>query len=50
MPRDMEMVEQSLLMLPTDEKEKEAVLTKLHKQFGHPREEVITSILKSKVQ
>ena len=46
MPRDMEMVEQSLLMLPTDEKEKEAVLTKLHRQFGNPREEVMMNLLK----
>ena len=39
-------VEKCLLALPKDDKEKEGVLLKLHRQFGHPREEVLETLLK----
>jgi hypothetical protein len=46
LPKDDKTVEQSLLALPEDGKEKEKVLVKLHRQFGHPREEVMLGLLK----
>ena len=46
LPKDDKTVEQSLLALPDDAKEKENVLVKLHRQFGHPREEVMLGLLK----
>ena len=39
-------VESCLMVLPKDDKEKEGVLLKLHRQFGHPREEVMETLLK----
>ena len=39
-------VESCLLALPKEDKEKEGVLLKLHRQFGHPREEVMETLLK----
>ena len=46
LPRDLESVEDCLLALPEDDKAREDVLVKIHRQFGHPREEIMTSLLK----
>ena len=46
MPPDMVVTEQCLVTLPTDVKEKEATLRKLHRQFGHPRQEVTVGLLR----
>ena len=47
LPRGEEAAEQCLATtLPTDVKEKEATLRKLHRQFGHPRQEVMMGLLK----
>lgn len=46
LPRDTKELEQSLITLLID-KEKEAVLVKLHRQFSHPREKVMASLLKT---
>ena len=46
MPPDMVVTEQCLATLPADVKEKEATLRKLHRQFGHPRQEVTVGRLR----
>ena len=46
LPRGEEAAEQCLATLPTDAKEKEDTLRKLHRQFGHPRQEVMVGLLK----
>ena len=46
LPKDDKTAEQSLLALPEDADEKEKILVKLHRQFGHPREEVMLGLLK----
>ena len=43
---DKEKVEECLATLPTDSKEKKATLHKLHRQFGHPRLDVMMGLLK----
>ena len=39
-------IEECLLTLPEDPQEKMTTLIKLHRQFGHPREEVMKGLLK----
>ena len=46
LPMDQESVEQALLTLPEDSKEKKKVLLKIHRQFGHPREETELDLLR----
>ena len=46
LPRSAESVEECMVTMPEDIKEKERMLIKLHRQFGHPREEVMISLLK----
>ena len=46
LPMNKESVEEALLTLPKDRKEKEKVLLKIHRQFGHPREETELDLLK----
>ena len=47
-PKDNRAAEEVLLALPEETKDKENILRKLHRQFGHPREEVMLSLLKKK--
>ena len=37
--KDKETVEEALFMLPEESKKTERVLLKIHRQFGHPRED-----------
>ena len=46
LPKGHEKAEECLATLPTDSKEKKATLLKLHRQFGHPRLNVMTGLLK----
>ena len=46
-PDELEKNESCLFTLPTDQEEKKTTLVKLHRQFGHPREEVLISLLKN---
>ena len=46
LPMDQESVEEALLTLPEDSKEKRRVLLKIHRQFGHPREETEIDLLR----
>ena len=46
LPLETVVTEQCLATLPTDVKEKEATLRKLHRQFGHPRQEVMVGLLR----
>ena len=44
--KDKETVEEALFMLPEESKETERVLLKIHRQFGHPREETELDLLR----
>ena len=46
LPMNKESVEEALLTLPKERKEKEKALLKIHRQFGHPREETELDLLK----
>lgn len=46
LPMDQESAEEALLTLPEDSKEKKRVLLKIHRQFGHPREETELDLLR----
>ena len=46
LPKGQEKAEEYLATLPTDSKEKKATLLKLHRQFGHPRLDMMTGLLK----
>ena len=46
-PDEIEKSESCFFTLPIDKEEKKATLIKLHRQFGHPREEVMISLLKN---
>ena len=45
--RDQLSVEDCLFGLSEDSKERMAALKKIHRQFGHPREETMISLLKN---
>ena len=45
LPKETNDVEQCLLTLPNNQEEKYKVLLKLHRQFGHPRLEVMLNLL-----
>ena len=47
LPRDQLSVEDCLFGLSEDSKERMAALKKIHRQFGHPREETMISLLKN---
>jgi hypothetical protein len=46
LPVEWKELETCLLTLPDEKKEKQKVLLKLHRQFGHPRIEVLEALLK----
>ena len=46
LPLETVVTKQCLATLPTDVKEKEATLRKLHRQFGHPGQEVMVGLLR----
>ena len=46
LPMNKESVEEALLTLPKERKEKEKALLKIHRQFGHSREETELNLLK----